>query len=243
MKIRVRATPPARRMYVARRVAGVDAGELERGVRLDRDRQVRRAFEPDRPGAVVATAREQLVREQPVRLRRRAGRGSGAGRDAPRSSSRSTRARPSTSRRDAGARSSRSAPRSTRGVERGELLHDGHAATLVVTSDNTARAAVRPERTALSIVAGQPVRVHAPARASPCSDAARARERSTPGRSAIVASGSRLTRDQSSSASPSRSVTCDGDAVDEVAPAHVHQLRHAARDDGQILAASAARCR
>ena len=38
-----------------------------------------------------------------------------------------------------------------------------HAATLVVTSDNSC-AAVRPDRTALSIVAGQPVAVQAPAR-------------------------------------------------------------------------------
>src|SRR5262245_26695841 len=92
------------------------------------------------------------------------------------------------------------------GVECGELARDGHAATLVVTSDNRARAAARPERTALSIVAGQPVSVHAPARARPGRTSPGAGRR-TPGRSAIVASGSRLTRDQSSSPPPRRSVT------------------------------------
>src|SRR5438093_9918435 len=54
---------------LAGRVAGVDTGELQRRVRLNGHRQVRRALEPDRPGAVCPTARKQLVREQPVRLR------------------------------------------------------------------------------------------------------------------------------------------------------------------------------
>jgi hypothetical protein len=65
----------------------------------------------------------------------------------------------------------------------------------------SARAAARPERTALSIVAGQPVAVQAPARVTS------GREVSgpglfaaVPGRSATVAFGSRLTRDQRSSA-------------------------------------------
>ena len=48
-------------------------------------------------------------------------------------------------------------------IQRGQFSNDGHAATLVVMSDNNL-AAARPERTALSIVAGQPVAVHAPAR-------------------------------------------------------------------------------
>src|SRR4029077_159497 len=93
-------------------------------------------------------------------------------------------------------------------VERRQLLDDSHAATLVVTSDNNL-AAVRPERTALSIVAGQPVAVHAPARVtSGRSVHGPGRNAAVPGRSATVAFGSRLTRDQSSSAWPSRSVTC-----------------------------------
>src|SRR5438034_11116603 len=48
---------------LAGRVAGVDTGELQRRVRLHRHGQVRRALEPDRPGAVCAAARAQLVRK------------------------------------------------------------------------------------------------------------------------------------------------------------------------------------
>src|SRR5947209_18280376 len=93
-----------------------------------------------------------------------------------------------------------------RAVERRELLDDRHhAASLVFTSDNT-RAAARPERTALSIVAGQPVSVHAPARATFGRDVSTP-GRSTPGRKAMVAYGSRLTRDHRSSTSPRRSVS------------------------------------
>src|SRR5438034_6153104 len=51
-------------------------------------------------------------------------------------------------------------PAFERAVESRELLDDSHAAILVATSDNTF-AAARPDRTALSIVAGQPVSVHA----------------------------------------------------------------------------------
>src|SRR5581483_8174770 len=69
------------------------------------------------------------------------------------------------------------------------------------------RAAKRPLRTALSIVAGQPVSVHAPARTMFGRDVSTP-GRTTPGRRAIVALGSRLTRDHTSSASPSRSVNC-----------------------------------
>ena len=94
----------------------------------------------------------------------------------------------------------------------------------------------RPLRTALSIVAGQPVSVHAPARTT-LGRLVSTPGRRRPGRSAIVAYGSRLTRDQRSSASPSRSVSCAGDPLDELAAAHLEQLGHAARDDGQVLAA------
>ena len=61
---------------------------------------------------------------------------------------------------------------------------------------------------AIGVLAGHPVAVHAPARTrfgrfvrGP------GRSASLPGVTAIVARGSRLTRDQSSSAAPSRSVT------------------------------------
>jgi hypothetical protein len=59
------ARPPD---VVASGVAGVDAGELQRSVRLDRDRQIRRALEPDGPRAVAAPARKQFVGKQPVCL-------------------------------------------------------------------------------------------------------------------------------------------------------------------------------
>ena len=57
------------------------------------------------------------------------------------------------------------------------------------------------------MVAGQPVSVQVPARATFACEVATP-GRSTPGRSATVAYGSRLTRDQRSSALPSRSVSC-----------------------------------
>src|SRR5207248_9156480 len=92
-------------------------------------------------------------------------------------------------------------------VEGGALGDGGHAGTLVAR-DNTARAAARPLRTAFSIVGGQPSEdVHAPARATPA-ETAPAGGRSIPGRRAMVASGSRLTRDQSTSACPRRSTSC-----------------------------------
>src|SRR5438874_6210421 len=92
-------------------------------------------------------------------------------------------------------------------VERSQFLRNRHAATLVVTPDNSP-AAARPDRTALSIVAGQPVAVHAPARVTVGRDVrGPGRSAAVPGRSAIVARGSRLTRAQSSSPRPSRSVS------------------------------------
>src|SRR5439155_26014934 len=92
-------------------------------------------------------------------------------------------------------------------VQPGQLLDKSHAITLVVTSDNSL-AAVRPDRTALSIVAGQPVAVQAPARVTFAREVrGPGRSAPVPGRSATVACGSRLTRDQVSSAGPSRSRT------------------------------------
>jgi len=56
----------------------------------------------------------------------------------------------------------------------------------------SARAAALPLRTALSIVAGQPVAVHAPARVTfGRAVSTPRRSRSLPGRTAIVAAGSR----------------------------------------------------
>src|SRR5205085_11816183 len=85
------------------------------------------------------------------------------------------------------------------------LGRDRHAGTFVPLC-TSARAAATPLATALSIVTGQPVSSQAPARATP-SRTGPGRGRFTPGRSAIVACGSRLTRDQRSSASPSRPVS------------------------------------
>jgi hypothetical protein len=171
---------------LAGRLAGVDTRELQRRVRLNRHRQVRRAPEPDRPRAVCAAAREQLVREQPVRLHV---------------------AQPEEVEQEEVLRDHRrvrlelALPPAIRmlerqqplgtaldgGVQPGELLNDGHTTTLVVTSDNT-RAAVRPERTALSIVAGQPVAVHAPARVTLGREVnGPGRREAVPGRSATVA--------------------------------------------------------
>ena len=49
--------------------ARVDAAHAQRDVRLDRRREVGRALEPDRPRAVVAHARHQLVRDAAVERR------------------------------------------------------------------------------------------------------------------------------------------------------------------------------
>src|SRR5690242_19837718 len=95
-----------------------------------------------------------------------------------------------------------------RGVEvdlrLGPLGCDRHAATFDDAAASTARAAARPLRTALSIVGGQGGAVQAPASATlPRTSGGT----TAPGRTATVASGSRLTRDQRSSDSPSRAVT------------------------------------
>src|SRR5262249_42706672 len=55
---------------VARRGSRIDAGEAQRDVRLDRRVEIAGALEPDRPGAVRALAREQLVRDLAIELRR-----------------------------------------------------------------------------------------------------------------------------------------------------------------------------
>ena len=82
--------------------------------------------------------------------------------------------------------------------------HDVTGSRIALPSN--VRAAVRPLRTAPSMVAGQPVCVHAPALTTPGrSVSGPGRWRGGPGRPAKVACGSRLTRDQSSSAGPRRS--------------------------------------
>src|SRR5262249_24337687 len=78
----------------------------------------------------------------------------------------------------------------------GSVLCECHTVTFVATSDNV-RAAARPLRTAASMVGGQGAASHAPASVS---SPGAAGGRSSPGVTAIVASGSLLTRDQRTSA-------------------------------------------
>src|ERR687887_2313122 len=66
---RARGTPPSAWMNSRARTR-IDARQLQRGVRLDRRREVARPVEPDRPRAVVALPREQLVRDLAVEVGR-----------------------------------------------------------------------------------------------------------------------------------------------------------------------------
>src|SRR4051812_5182714 len=193
---------------VARLLARLNSRELERGVGLHRGREIRGPLEPDRPGAVVSLTRQQLVRDLAVEV------GRAQGEDVvPEEVLRDHRrvrlelADPPAARvlelEQAAGRAL------DRLVEPGldALERDGHAATSS-PARTRARAAACPLRTAPSIVGGQPVAVQAPARTTfgrPVS--APRRCASLPGRTAIVACGSRLTLDHISSASPSRSVT------------------------------------
>src|SRR5438093_5752763 len=189
----------------ARLLAWIDTRELERCVRLDRHGEIRRPLVPDRPRPVGTPAGQQLVDEQPVGLG--VAKPEEVEQEQVLGDHRRVRlelALPPTVRM-----LQREQPLGSPldgGIEGRELLNDGQAATFVVKLDSSDCTADRPERTAPSIVAGQPVSVHAPARAM----RSRTRPgagRTTPGRRAIVASGSRLTRDQSTSASPNRSLT------------------------------------
>src|SRR5262249_29978465 len=189
---------------IAREGARIDPRELERGVGLYRRREIRRPLEPDRPGAVNALAREQLVRDLAVELRR------------PQAAEvvhelvlrHQRRVRLELADPPALGVLELEQPlgRAVHGPfesEPGSVPCECHTVTLVATSDNV-RAAARPLRTAASMVGGQGAASHAPASAS-SSRAAGGRFR--PGLTAIVASGSLLTRDQRTSAGPSRSVT------------------------------------
>ena len=198
VKTRLFGIPPARWMYASVFGSFVDAGHLQRDVRLDRRREVGRALPPVRPGAVVAAAGEDVVREAAVGLR----------------VAQAEDVQPEEVLRDhrrvrleladppaAGVLELEQAVgRPVDGlVEAGELLDGAHCRV-------TASAAATPLRTAASIVAGQSEAVHAPARYTCSRDVCIGHRRlRVPGRAAKVARGSRLTRDQRSSASPSRS--------------------------------------
>ena len=160
VKTRLSRMPPSRRMKSRVCVARVDAGQLQRDVRLDRRREVGRALEPVRPRAVVAPPGEQLVGEPAVGARGRAGRGRAARRGARRSSSRSTRARRPTSRPGAGARAGAPSPRRPRASS---FVSSWTAVTLL-PSRATAWPPQRRSGRLASIVAGQSEASQAPAR-------------------------------------------------------------------------------
>src|SRR5512133_632576 len=199
--------PAARADEVARLRAGVDAGELERSVGLDGRGEVARALEPDRPRAVVAPAREQLVGDLAVELRR----------------AQSEDVVPEeVLRRHGHVGLELADPVAVRVLELEQPLGrafdrdvearlGGYAqAATSARAVVRARAAARPLRIAPSIVAGQPVAVHAPARVTfGRLVSGPGRCCSLPGRTAIVAAGSRLMRDQSNSAAPSRPVSSE----------------------------------
>ena len=145
-----------------------------------------------------------------------------------RSSSRSTRARRPTSRRGAGARAGARRRASTAASRRCSSVDDASRRAPLL-SHRTTRARRRGrERTALSIVAGQPVAVHAPARVTfgqlgP----------SGPGLAARARPERRWLQRLAADARPEQlggrggSVSSAGDLVDELAAADLHQLGRA----------------
>src|SRR5581483_222616 len=185
-------------LYVLLRLRpGVDTAHAQRDVRLDRRRQIGRALEPDRPRSVVAHARHELVPDAPVHVRR----------------TQAEEVVPEQMlRRHGHVRLQLADPHAVGPLQLEQAPRpavDGRIECRECRRAHRARryrAAARPLRTALSIVAGQPVSVHVPARAT-FGRAVCTPGLTVPGRSAIVAFGSRLTRDQTSSASPSRSVS------------------------------------
>ena len=146
------------------------AGEPERDVRLDRRREVCRAAEEGRPAPVVA-----LLRADPARGRRPLLRGQDAevvadeeilGVD--RHVGLELALPPAVGMLEREQVRGAARERLLRGVEarRGRQAHAALASEVLplARSARAAAAAARPLRTALSIVAGQPVSVHAPAR-------------------------------------------------------------------------------
>src|SRR4051794_1790555 len=197
--------PAARADELTRLRAGVDARELQRRVRLDRGREVTRAVEPDRPGSVVTLTRQQLAGDLAIELR-----GAQAQDVVPEEVLRGhglVRLQLAAPVAVRGLELERAAGRGVdRRVEAG-LGRDAPAATSARAAVS-ARAAASPLRIAPSIVAGQPGPGHAPPRVAfrrfvrgP------GRRGSLPGGTPSLAAGSRLTRDQSSSASPRRPVS------------------------------------
>ena len=234
--------PAARADEVARLRAGVDAGELQRRVGLDRRREVAGAVEPDRPGAVVALPRQQLVGDLAVELGRAQAedvvpeevlRGHGH--------VRLELADPVAVRR-AGARAGASVAASiaaSRRVSVATLMRPPPRGAAV-----RARAAARPLRIAPSIVAGQPVPVHAPARVT------FGRLVCGPGRCASLPGPHRdRRRGLAADARPEQlgrpeaAGQLGGDPLDQLAAAQLHQLGRAGGDDGQVLARAPAASR
>ena len=189
--------PAARADELARLLAGVDAGELQRRVGLDRRREVAAALRTRSTRCRRRAAARAARWRSCGRARACAGRGRGARRGAARSSSRSTRARRPSSRPRAGARAGARGALD-RGVE-ARLCRRRHAATSLRAGQGPRGGEAAADR---AFHRRRPARRGPRARAR---DVRPARPRagrcaSLPGRTAIVAAGSRLTRDQSSSA-------------------------------------------
>ena len=219
---------------VARLVAGIDSGHLQRDVRLDRGRQVGRPLPPVRPGP--SSRRRARSRS------RASGRCSGSRRPSTWSQKRCSAimvafdsSSPTHHPPGCCSSSSRPAAASTARSRRVSSCDGGHPAD--------ARAArATPLRTAASIVAGQ-------SEASPGAGEVDVRlevsivQRNlrVPGRAAKVARGSRLTRDQRSSASPRRSVRASATRSTRPRPRTSSSSGAPLDDDRQVLAAASGR--
>ena len=121
---------------------------------------------------------------------------------------------------------------STALVEPGQLLDGGHAVHRPRGGDAAPNRRLHRRRP----VGGDPGAGEV--RRSACEVRIVHRSLRVPGRAAKVARGSRLTRDQRSSAGPSRSVSASAIRSTRPSAADLEQVGHAARDDGQVLAAA-----
>jgi len=203
-------------------------------IRLDRRRQIGRAFEPDRPSCRPRASAPSARSRRGGRGRACEARGSDSRRDAARSWSRGLEL---ADQMPSGAlKLEQAADSAIDGVVDARQFRscDAQCGPYSARTRATWAAAMRPLRTALSIVAGQPVSVHVPARTTS------GRPVETPGArhsgaAAIVANGSRLTRDHKSSAAPSRPVSCPAIRSTSFFPRMSSRSGNAARHDRQIL--------
>ncbi len=222
------------------RRAGVDAAHAQRDVRLDRRREVGRPFEPDRPRAVVAHARHQLVRDAAIEV----GRAQAEGVVPEQVLRRHGHVRLELADPDpVGPLKLEQPPRAAvdRVVEPGQLGGDA-------LTRNFAEAAQEVLSRRAS-AAHRALHRRGPARCR--STCPRARRRAA--RSRRRAARRRAKRDRrvrlAADPRPQELRLAEplgqlaGDAVDELAAAHVEQLGHAARHDRQVLAPLGRRAR